>query len=272
MLITAKFNSTCPKCGQYINVGTQVNWEKGQKATHAKCPNTKPTVKTASETETPTTGKGNNRKPGYCDSCGAYLKVGEGKLWKCLGSSSNCFKHWDNDEEGGWHLNCLDETSCKTRREEQKVQREKEAQERKIRAEEKKRQEEETAKVTKALFQEATKDLVKVNVEVPGIVPGGVIYEDKTGWFHVTLTRATLPDGRAAVLESAIGSDDYRHYTYVPRDVAETSLDAWIKKVNITPEAAQEWLQKYTGCEGTEIYLRAAGLDPWPQPANPHTP
>lgn len=38
MIITAKFSSTCPKCGQYIDVGSKVEWSKGAKAVHVKCP------------------------------------------------------------------------------------------------------------------------------------------------------------------------------------------------------------------------------------------
>lgn len=38
MVITAKFASTCPKCGSPISEGTKVNWERGQKATHVNCP------------------------------------------------------------------------------------------------------------------------------------------------------------------------------------------------------------------------------------------
>lgn len=40
MVIRAKFNSRCPKCGQYINAGDEVNWTKGEKATHVTCPAT----------------------------------------------------------------------------------------------------------------------------------------------------------------------------------------------------------------------------------------
>lgn len=38
MTITAKFESTCPSCRQPIAVGAQVNWERGQKASHVECP------------------------------------------------------------------------------------------------------------------------------------------------------------------------------------------------------------------------------------------
>ena len=42
MVIRAKFNSRCPKCGNFINAGDEVNWERGSKATHVKCPEGKP--------------------------------------------------------------------------------------------------------------------------------------------------------------------------------------------------------------------------------------
>jgi hypothetical protein len=38
MTITAKFASTCPVCNCAISPGTQVEWERGQKARHTKCP------------------------------------------------------------------------------------------------------------------------------------------------------------------------------------------------------------------------------------------
>jgi superfamily I DNA/RNA helicase len=37
MIITAKFGSQCPNCGSRIETGDRVNWERGQKATHAQC-------------------------------------------------------------------------------------------------------------------------------------------------------------------------------------------------------------------------------------------
>lgn len=38
MKITAKYPGMCPKCGTSIQVGDQVEWEKGTKPTHASCP------------------------------------------------------------------------------------------------------------------------------------------------------------------------------------------------------------------------------------------
>jgi hypothetical protein len=37
MIITAKYTSTCPACGQPCLPGQPVNWRKGAKATHEKC-------------------------------------------------------------------------------------------------------------------------------------------------------------------------------------------------------------------------------------------
>jgi hypothetical protein len=34
------------------------------------------------------------------------IAAGKGKLWRCLGSSSNCERHFD-EENGGWHVSCL---------------------------------------------------------------------------------------------------------------------------------------------------------------------
>ena len=38
MVIRAKFNSRCPRCGGFINAGDEIDWEHGKKATHVKCP------------------------------------------------------------------------------------------------------------------------------------------------------------------------------------------------------------------------------------------
>jgi hypothetical protein len=38
MIITARFDSSCPKCGGHIASGTRVEWSKGTKACHVTCP------------------------------------------------------------------------------------------------------------------------------------------------------------------------------------------------------------------------------------------
>jgi len=45
MIITARFSSTCPKCGQFIDAGSKVEWSKGSRATHVKCPTATSTPK-----------------------------------------------------------------------------------------------------------------------------------------------------------------------------------------------------------------------------------
>ena len=45
MVIRAKFNSRCPRCGNFINAGDEIEWERGKKATHVKCPDS-PTINT----------------------------------------------------------------------------------------------------------------------------------------------------------------------------------------------------------------------------------
>lgn len=38
MMMKAKFAGICTKCGQAIQVGAEINWERGAGASHAKCP------------------------------------------------------------------------------------------------------------------------------------------------------------------------------------------------------------------------------------------
>jgi len=40
MVITAKYAGKCRKCGGHINVGDQIDWERGRGATHITCPDT----------------------------------------------------------------------------------------------------------------------------------------------------------------------------------------------------------------------------------------
>lgn len=48
-----------------------------------------------------------------------------------------------------------------------------------------------------------------------------------------------------------------------PRDLLISLLDEEIARCNITPEDARKKLASYGRCYGHEVYLRAAGLDPW---------
>lgn len=68
MVITAKFNSICPCCSKPIDVGSQVEWSKGAKATHVAC-------KGRPATSTPrSSGRGyvrRSRGARYCEGWGA---------------------------------------------------------------------------------------------------------------------------------------------------------------------------------------------------------
>lgn len=128
MTITARYSSYCPCCHQPIDVGDQVEWVKGQKARYTKCPATRkaPAVASSSAPSAPSASSPTpvataaraartNSRPGDCDRCGTYVAAGAGLLRRCLGSSSGCFAHGD-DEAGGWHVRCADEAACSARR------------------------------------------------------------------------------------------------------------------------------------------------------------
>lgn len=71
---------------------------------------------------------------------------------------------------------------------------------------------------------------------------------------------AIMTDGRPIYrISSSRGfGDDLRETYYMPVDVFERLIAAEIRMRGITPEAAREWLAKYRGCVGTELYEAAA--------------
>lgn len=52
--------------------------------------------------------------------------------------------------------------------------------------------------------------------------------------------------------------DDWRQAVMLPPEVADSYLTQEVARLGITPEAAREWLRKYSGCVGTAIYEHAA--------------
>lgn len=76
-----------------------------------------------------------------------------------------------------------------------------------------------------------------------------------------TLSVATMADGRRIYQEIASRGfgDDERSSYWLPADVWTQVVAAEIAARGITPEAAREWLTKYRGCVGTELYAYAAG-------------
>ncbi len=60
MIITAKFASTCPCCSAPIQIGSKVEWSRGQKAVHASCAG-RPATASTSSTSRPS-GRGYARR------------------------------------------------------------------------------------------------------------------------------------------------------------------------------------------------------------------
>ena len=52
--------------------------------------------------------------------------------------------------------------------------------------------------------------------------------------------------------------DDYRTTLWMPSAMFEEHLRAEVQRLGITQETAQQWLERYRGCVGTELYEFAA--------------
>ena len=75
-------------------------------------------------------------------------------------------------------------------------------------------------------------------------------------------TRLTLSDGRTAWRSEWFGYDHYRVYYYLPADVARAARLAYAEASGITPERAAEWLKKYSGCYGADLFREVASANP----------
>jgi hypothetical protein len=70
-----------------------------------------------------------------------------------------------------------------------------------------------------------------------------------------------LADGRVGWRRSWQTSDDGRTYWHLPADAVRAAALAWAIEVGVTREEAAEWLTKYSGCHGAELYTIVAGID-----------
>lgn len=61
-------------------------------------------------------------------------------------------------------------------------------------------------------------------------------------------------NGQRVVYESIRAYDDWRVYYWAPADVAKAWALAYAANKGITIEAAKEWLGKYDGCHGSDLY------------------
>jgi hypothetical protein len=78
MVITAKFASVCPACNARIEVGSKVEWSKGEKARHVSCGGSSAA---AAPSSSPTTAA----KPGCCTKCGKACKPQYRTCFACSG-------------------------------------------------------------------------------------------------------------------------------------------------------------------------------------------
>jgi hypothetical protein len=87
MIISAKFSSVCPDCGQRIAVGAKVNWSRGAKARHVNCPiATEGSPSAASEAPSAVRSLV-ARYRSLCGPCGQLINPGEA-IVKVRGSRS----------------------------------------------------------------------------------------------------------------------------------------------------------------------------------------
>jgi hypothetical protein len=129
--LTARYGGYCRRCSSRYPAGTEITDAHGGWS-HVHCP-TRPAAGRISAPRSAASAASaavrTNGKAANCDRCETYLPAGKGRLYRCLGSSSGCFKHFDR-EDGGWHVECLDRDACDARRAEAR----REAEERHARA------------------------------------------------------------------------------------------------------------------------------------------
>lgn len=83
MIITAKFASICPCCNARIEVGSKVEWSRGEKARHVACAG-KPAV---ASTTAPRRSYGRR----YASGAGAAAPVAGYSSWCTARSGCGCF-------------------------------------------------------------------------------------------------------------------------------------------------------------------------------------
>lgn len=88
MIITAKFAAVCPCCSKSIEVGSKIEWSKGEKAKHTGCAG-KATTKSAPRAASysarrPYAARGASYERGtgmVCDECGERATPGS-RCWE----------------------------------------------------------------------------------------------------------------------------------------------------------------------------------------------
>jgi hypothetical protein len=88
---------------------------------------------------------------------------------------------------------------------------------------------------------------------------GERIAQDDTGYHTLSLSRGDL-GGTPVVVESSYAYDDHRSWVYAPAEVVAREHARIAAERGIDRDAAMEWLSKYAGCHGEELYRQVAGF------------
>jgi hypothetical protein len=254
MTITSKYPGRCTVCGKSFPQGTQVEWQKGGGARHVKCPEQaatpSPSALLASVPGGAQSPAGRNRRSAHCDSCGAYIPAGAGRLVRCY-ADTGCMEHFDDD---GWHVYCLDGEACKVRAEQARKDAVEAAARAKASAEAEKTARLEQVLAYKATRAQVTAGLIEVDV-ASAPWQGGPELAHCKDFYDCSLHRGSLW-GEEIIVEHAHAYDDDRTTIWVPRHLVADIYDE--AAMHITMAAAKYWLAHYRGCVGTDMYEYAA--------------
>ena len=108
-------------------------------------------------------------------------------------------------------------------------------------------------KAWKEALSTATEGLVQCTVIPIRLVRGELIASGPDAYVRTNIYKATI-DGADVVLEEIYAHDDYRTYLWGPPDLVKRILLDYAQENQITIESARNWLDKYKGCHGEDLY------------------
>ena len=284
----AKYQGRCKKCGGGIAVGNEILWEAGRGASHVQCAtkpdpiynsppptdivgNVDPAVeatrygRTAVAGATPKSFDSQVSRGEHCRASGTVVRV-KGHRYVVLGHTRPQYlsREWLEDmdefekEPGLWYefqAVEVEPTAEEAEQDDAAVKAKADAEAAKLAAAE--------AVAVKLAAAEAV--AVKLTA---GLVRGtvGPCPESDVVWekdaalrfeddYHsLVYTRGKLTDGRLVISESSHAYDDDRSYIWGPAEVLCAWALAYAAKAGITVEKAREYMAKYSGCYGSDLY------------------
>ncbi len=272
-LITAKFNSRCPVCNEFINAGDQVEWTKGSKAKHPACVKGEQKIAHRSNWRASNTQQSSPRSEGKLE--GKYTCVRRGKAAATVGETSWLLKGKDRilvttvgwstqyvredglsfgmPEDSGWFTTCY----ARAATEEEKAPLLAAEVAKKTELEAKAREAKEKEEAFKAGREALIAGLVKTTCRPAELGEGKIILEGRDCAWKIALVQI----GEWISESCYAGSDDYRQYYYGPESAVRESVRDWAARNGIDRVKAVAWLEQYRGCEGTSDYEIAATLE-----------